>query len=87
MTDSTSRQRGHPTETRQQLSENNLRTEWARYLDILTDRLSVVTLLRLRQKYSTRFNKPNWSDMQGNKLGLLYMIFPSCCLEGQKIDY
>jgi hypothetical protein len=40
------RWRGGPTETRQQLSDNNLRTEsniwsqvpeWARYLDILTD--------------------------------------------------
>jgi hypothetical protein len=46
MTDPTSRQRGRPTETRQQLSDNNLWTEsiiwsqvpeWARYLDILTD--------------------------------------------------
>jgi hypothetical protein len=46
MTDPTSRQRGRPTKTRQQLSENNLRAEsniwskvpeWARYLDILTD--------------------------------------------------
>jgi hypothetical protein len=27
MTDPTSRQRGHPTETRQQLSDNNFRTE------------------------------------------------------------
>jgi hypothetical protein len=46
MTDPTSRQRGRPTETRQQLSEKNLGAksniwsqvpEWARYLDILTD--------------------------------------------------
>jgi predicted ABC-class ATPase len=50
MTDPTSHQRGHPTETRQQLSENNLLTEsniwsqvweWARYLHILTDWLTV----------------------------------------------
>jgi hypothetical protein len=50
MTDPTSRQRGRPTDTRQQLSDNNLRTEsniwwlvpeWARYLDILTDWLTV----------------------------------------------
>jgi hypothetical protein len=46
MTDPTSRQRGRPTKTRQQISENNLPTdsniwsqvpEWARYLDIMTD--------------------------------------------------
>jgi hypothetical protein len=46
MRDPTSRQRGRPTETRQQLSDNTLRTEsniysqvseWARYLDILTN--------------------------------------------------
>jgi hypothetical protein len=46
MTDPTSRQRGRPTETRQQISENNLQTErniwsqipeWARYLEIMTD--------------------------------------------------
>jgi hypothetical protein len=46
MIDPTSRQKGRPTETRQQILENNLRTEsnissqvpeWARYLDILTD--------------------------------------------------
>jgi hypothetical protein len=52
MIDSTSRQRGRPTETRQQLSENNIRTEsniwpqvpeWARYFDILTDRPPVLT--------------------------------------------
>jgi hypothetical protein len=45
-TDPTSRQGGRPTKTRQQISENNLRTdsniwsqvlEWARYLDIITD--------------------------------------------------
>jgi hypothetical protein len=57
MTDPTSRQRGRPTETRQQLSENNLRTEsniwsqvpeWARYLDILTDWSSVLMWLQLR---------------------------------------
>jgi hypothetical protein len=57
MTDPTSRQRGRPTKTRQQLSENNLRTEtniWsqvpelARYLDILTGWSSVVKWLRLR---------------------------------------
>jgi hypothetical protein len=57
MTDPTSRQRGRPTETRQQLSENILPTEsniwsqvpeWARYLDILTDWPSVVTWLRLQ---------------------------------------
>jgi hypothetical protein len=57
MTDPTSRQRGRHTEIRQQLSENNLRTEsniwsqvpeWARYLDILTDWPSVATWLRLR---------------------------------------
>jgi hypothetical protein len=44
--DSSSRQRGSPTDTRQQLSQNNLRTESnicsqipvsARYLDIMTD--------------------------------------------------
>jgi hypothetical protein len=43
--DPTSHQRGRPTETIQQISENNLQTEsniwsqvaeWARYLDILT---------------------------------------------------
>jgi hypothetical protein len=47
MTDPTSRQRGRPKKTRQQISENNIRTEsniwsqvpeWARYLDIMTDR-------------------------------------------------
>jgi hypothetical protein len=47
MIDPTSPQRGRPTKIRQQLSENNLRTEsniwsqvpeWARYPDILTDR-------------------------------------------------
>jgi hypothetical protein len=46
MTDPTSRQRGRPRKTRQQISENNLLTEsniwsqvpeWARYLDMLTD--------------------------------------------------
>jgi hypothetical protein len=46
MTDPTSRQRGRLKKTRQQISENNLRTEsdiwpqvpeWARYLDIMTD--------------------------------------------------
>jgi hypothetical protein len=46
MTDLTSRQRGRPTETRQQISESDLLTEsniWsqipecARYLDIMTD--------------------------------------------------
>jgi hypothetical protein len=46
MTDPTSRQRGRPKKTRQQISEINLRTEsniwsqvpeWARYLDIMTD--------------------------------------------------
>jgi hypothetical protein len=51
-TDPTYRQRGRPAETRQQLSENNLRTEsniwsqapeWARHPDILTGRPSVVT--------------------------------------------
>jgi hypothetical protein len=51
MTDLTSRQRGRPTETRHQLSDNNLQTEnnigpqapqWARHLDILTDWLSVI---------------------------------------------
>jgi hypothetical protein len=45
ITDPASRQRGHLTETRQQISENNLRTEsnnwsqvleWARYFDVLT---------------------------------------------------
>jgi hypothetical protein len=45
MTDPTSRQRGRPTETRQQISDNNGQTEsniwsqvpeWARHLDILT---------------------------------------------------
>jgi hypothetical protein len=50
MTDPTSRQRGRLTETRHQLSDKNLRTEsniwsevpeWARYLDILTDWLTV----------------------------------------------
>jgi hypothetical protein len=50
MTDPTSRQRGRRTETRQQRSENNHRTqnniwsqvlEWARHLDILTDWLTV----------------------------------------------
>jgi hypothetical protein len=55
MRDPTLRQRGHSTETRQRLSENNLRTEsnvwsqvpeWARYFDILTDRSSVVMWLR-----------------------------------------
>jgi hypothetical protein len=44
--DRPSRQRGRPTETGQQISENNLRTEsyiwsqvpeWARCLDMLTD--------------------------------------------------
>jgi hypothetical protein len=56
MTDPTSRQRGHTTKTRQQISENNLRThsniwsqvpEWARYLDIMTDWPSVVMWLWL----------------------------------------
>jgi hypothetical protein len=62
MKNPTSRQRGRPTKTIQQLSENNLRTEsniwsqvpeWARYLDILTDRPSVVKwlTLRLRQRH------------------------------------
>jgi hypothetical protein len=57
MTEPTSRQRGRPTETRQQLSDNNLRTEstsnirslvseWARYLDVLTDRPTDRQLLR-----------------------------------------
>jgi hypothetical protein len=59
MTDPTYHQRGRPAETRQQLSENNLRTEsniwsqapeWARYLDIRADRPSVVAWLRLRTK-------------------------------------
>jgi hypothetical protein len=45
MTDPTSRQRGRPTKTRQQISENSFRTEsniwsqvpeWARYHDIMT---------------------------------------------------
>jgi hypothetical protein len=67
MTDPTSRQRGHPTETRQQLSENNLQTEsniwsqvpeWAQYLDILTDCQSVVTLLRLRHAPLVREGAP-----------------------------
>jgi hypothetical protein len=60
MTDPTSRQRGRPTETRQQISENNLRTEsniwtqvpeWARYLDILTDWSSVAMWFRLRHNH------------------------------------
>jgi hypothetical protein len=59
----TSRHRGRPTETRQQLSENNLRTEsniwsqvpeWARYLDILTDWPSVVMWFRLRRLVLSR---------------------------------
>jgi hypothetical protein len=57
MTDPTSRQRGRPTKTKQQLLDNNIRTEsniwsqvpeWARQLDIRADWLSVVTWLRLR---------------------------------------
>jgi hypothetical protein len=60
----TSRQRGRPTETRQQLSEINLRTEiiiwshvpeWARYLEILIDRPSVVTWLWLIRKLTSHY--------------------------------
>jgi hypothetical protein len=50
MTDPTSRQRGRPKKTRQQISgkkpsDSNIWSqvsEWAQYLDIMTDRLSVV---------------------------------------------
>jgi hypothetical protein len=68
MTEPTSRQRGRPTETRQQLSGNNLRTEsniwsqvpeWTRYLDILTDWPSVVKWLRLREQKSSY-----WRELQ-----------------------
>jgi hypothetical protein len=63
MTDPTSRQRGRPTETIQQLSENNLRTEsnissqvpeWARYLDILTVSCKVTSTGKFRQSISGR---------------------------------
>jgi hypothetical protein len=56
MTDPTSRQRGRPKKTRQQLSDNNLQAEsniwwqvpeWARYRDIMTDWPSVVMWLSL----------------------------------------
>jgi hypothetical protein len=56
MTDPTSRQRGRRKKTRQQISENNIRTEsniwsqvpeWARYLDIITDWPRVVIWLWL----------------------------------------
>jgi hypothetical protein len=56
MTDPTSRQRGSPIRIRQQISENNLRTEsniwsqvqeWDRYLDVMTDWPSVVMWLWL----------------------------------------
>jgi hypothetical protein len=56
MIDPTSRQKGHPTETRQQLSDINFQNgsniwsqvpEWARYQDIMTDWPSVVTWLWL----------------------------------------
>jgi hypothetical protein len=55
MTDPTSRQRGRLTETRQQLSHNNLRTEsniwsqvseWAQYFDILTKILECASCIR-----------------------------------------
>jgi hypothetical protein len=51
MTDPTSRQRGRRKKDKTAISENSFRTEsniwsqvteWARYLDILTDRPSVV---------------------------------------------
>jgi hypothetical protein len=78
MTDPTSRQTGRPIETIQQLSDNNLRTEsnvrsqvseWARYLDILTDWLagwltdqpSVVTWLRLRSVVPVQNDRWAWS--------------------------
>jgi hypothetical protein len=56
ITDPISRQRGRPKKTRQQISENNLRTgsniwsqvpEWTRYLHITTDWPSVVMWLWL----------------------------------------
>jgi hypothetical protein len=65
MTDATSCQRGSPTDVKQQLSENNLRTEsnirsqvpeWARYLDKLTDWPSFVVWLRLLLNSSSSFH-------------------------------
>jgi hypothetical protein len=71
MTDPTSHQRGRPTETRQQISENNLRTEsniwsqvpeWAWNLDILTDRPSVVMWLRLWLQLQAQISPPRHTD-------------------------
>jgi hypothetical protein len=69
---STSRHRGRPIETRQQISENNLRTErniwsqvpeWARYLDILTDWSTAVTWLR----FLVREDAPQRQDSKFRK--------------------